>query len=230
MKSYILKEYGSWSVMSLSFLAGLLASETINFNAVAVFVALSLFINSKQAIALWSRHIDSAKSSAIFIAEVTLALFIMIGTLGEATVKLLPYSLIPIIYVLLLYSVGEHSIVTEIAGFALLTLSAPIAKFAASGVIDHRLYVAVAVFFTASVFKVRLQVKKGALERVLMMLYLAIALLVYQLIKMPVIALFPLLDNLVFSITIYRLRLKAIGWIEVLKGVIFLLLFTENCW
>lgn len=101
---------------------------------------------SKQAFTLWIRHVDSVKSAAIFIAQVSMALLIMMGILGEAIVKLLPYALIPAAYIMLLYFAGEHAIVTEICGFALLALSSIVAKFANTNVIDNRLYAAFAVF------------------------------------------------------------------------------------
>jgi hypothetical protein len=121
---------------------------------------------------------------------------------------------------------GEHSILTEISGFVLLSLSSLFARLAASGVIDPALFIAVAVFFTAGVFKVRVQFKKGVAQRILMVIYIAFAFIVYQLIPIPVLALLPLIDNLIFSITLYRVKVRVTGWLEVLKGVIFLLLMA----
>ncbi len=222
MKRYILKEYGSWGVMVISYLAGLFAGGGISFKAVFSLLALSLFVNSKQAFTLWIRHVDSIKSSAVFMIQIILASLIMVGIFGEAVIKLLPYALIPAIYILLLYFAGEHAIITEIFGFALLTFSSLIAKFVTTNMIDNRLYIAVAVFFTASVFKVKLQLKRKLPERFLMAFYIIFALLVYRVIKVPIVVLLPLIDNVIFSFTLYKIKLKATGWLEVIKGMAFL--------
>jgi hypothetical protein len=226
MKRYILKEYGSWSVMVMAYLAGIFAGGVFNLKTILSLLAISLFINSKQAFTFWTRHVDSKKSAMIFFAQIAIASFMMIGILGEAVIKLLPYALIPVAYILLLHLAGEHAIITEICGFAILTLSSLMAKFVTTGTIDHRLYIAVAVFFTASVFKVRLQLKKEFPQRVSMILYAAFAVFVYYLIQMPVIILLPLIDNAIFSITLYKVKLKATGWLEVIKGMAFLVLIA----
>ncbi len=226
MKKYILKEYGSWSVMALSYLAGIIAAGRFNLKALLSLLAISLFINSKQAFTFWIRHVDSVKSSAVFMIQIILASLIIVGIFGEAVFEMLPYALIPAIYILLLYFAGEHAIITEIFGFALLTLSSLIAKFVATNVVDHRLYIAVAIFFIASVFKVRLQLKKEFPQRVSMILYVAFAIFAYYLIQMSVIILLPLIDNVIFSITLYKIKLKATGWLEVIKGMAFLVLIA----
>ncbi|GAB4405845.1 MAG: hypothetical protein OHK0032_00550 [Thermodesulfovibrionales bacterium] len=226
MRRYILKEYGSWGVMVISYLAGVFAGGVFNLKALLSLLAISLFINSKQAFTFWIRHIDSVKSSAVFMIQIISASFIMVGISGEAVFKLLPYALIPAIYILLLYFAGEHAIMTEICGFALLTLSSLMAKFVTTGAIDHRLYIAVAVFFTASVFKVKLQLKKEFPQRVSMILYVAFAIFTYYLIRVQVVMLLPLIDNVIFSLTLYKLKLKATGWLEVLKGTAFLALIA----
>jgi hypothetical membrane protein len=43
---------------------------------------------------------------------------------------------------------------------------------------------------------------------------------------MPVIILLPLIDNAIFSITLYKVKLKATGWLEVIKGMAFLVLIA----
>lgn len=226
MKKYILKEYGSWSVMVMAYLAGILAGGVFNLNAILSLLALSLFINSKQAFTFWIRHVDPVRSSMLFIIQIVLASLMLAGILGEEIFRLLPYILIPAAYVLLLYFAGEHAIMTEIFGFALLTFSSLIAKFVTTNMIDNRLYIAVAVFFTASVFKVKLQLKRKLPERFLMAFYIIFALLVYRVIKVPIVVLLPLIDNVIFSFTLYKIKLKATGWLEVIKGMAFLVLIA----
>lgn len=212
--------------MIMAYLAGIFTSGGFNIKAALLLLAMSLFINSKQAFTFWMRHVDSVRSLKIFIVQIAIALLIMLGILGESVAKLLPYALIPAAYILLLYLAGEHAIVTEICGFAVLTLSSLIAKFVISGVVDYRLYIAVAAFFTAGVFKVRLQLKRTMSSRIVMALYVVSAVSAYLFIQMPVVLLLPLADNLLQLITIYKVKLKTTGWIEVAKGLMFLALLA----
>jgi hypothetical protein len=215
LKKYILTEYGSWGVMTLSYLTGLFVSVTFSPKVIAAFIAFSLYINSKQAIMLWLRRVnsDSARPLTVFIIQVFAASVLLLSILGKSLVQMLPYASVPLLYLLFLRYLGEHSIFSEVAGFFLLALPALIVKLVASGLLDPVLYIAVAVFFTAGVF---------------MAVYLLFALSVYNVMAVPFVVLIPLLDNLFFSLTLYRVRLSATGWIEVLKGILFVFLMTYN--
>lgn len=228
MKTYILKEYGSWGVMAFSYAAGALAVGRFNPNVIIAFIALSLYINSKQAFTLWmqSKSPDSARPLLVFFIQALAATLIFVGLLREDIAKLLPFAFIPFVYLLFLRFIGEHSIFTEISGFVLLTMSALIAKVIASGTVDIRLFTAVAIFFIAGVFKVRIQFTKKILYRILVMAYACLAIAIYHFINAPFILLFPLIDNLIFSITLYKARLNFIGWLEVIKGIIFVLMVS----
>jgi len=228
VKQYILKEYGSWGVMMLSYLTGLVVSGSVTSEAVAVFIAISLYINSKQALVLWMRRGEKYPpgSIAVFTAQVLLATLLLFSVLGSSLVSLLPYILVPLTYLACLWLLGEHSIFTEISGFVLLSLSSLVAKMTTTGVIDLELYIATALFFTAGVFKVRTQFKKGMLQRFLMIMYVGFALVVYLLMHISAFILLPLVDNLLFSIALYRVKLGLTGWLEVVKGIVFLLLMA----
>jgi len=230
LKQYILREYGSWGVMTLSFLTGIVVSGRATPGAVAVFISLSLYINSKQAFVLWMRRRGGKPSGsfAVFAVQVLAATTMLLPVLWGSLGPLMPYVLVPLVYLLCLKLLGEHSIFTEISGFVLLSLSALVAKVATTGVIDPALFTMVAIFFTAGVFKVRVQFRKGILYRVLMVIYIGFALAVYLLIHAPVLVLLPLIDNLIFSITLYQVKLRVAGWLEVLKGVAFLLLMAYS--
>ena len=160
--------------------------------------------------------------------QVLAATILLLPVLGKDLASLLPYALVPFAYLISLKFLGEHSIITEIAGFVLLSLSVLVAKLTATEVIDPALFTTVAIFFTAGVFKVRVQFSKGILQRILMVSYVGFAIAAYWLIHTPVIVLLPLIDNLVFSITLYKLKLRMTGWLEVLKGVAFLFLMALN--
>lgn len=214
--------------MTLSYLTGLVVSGRATPGAAAVFIAIALYINSKQALVLWmrSRGGNPARPRAVFLVQVLVATMMLLPVLGTSLGPLMPYALVPVAYLICLKLLGEHSIITEISGFALLSLSALVAKLTTTGVVDPVLFTAVAVFFIAGVFKVRVQFRKGMTQRVLMVIYLGFALAVYRLLHIPVLVLIPLLDNLIFSITLYRAKLGVTGWLEVLKGVAFLLLMA----
>ena len=228
MKQYILKEYGSWGVMTLSYLTGIILSGRVTAGAVAVFIALALYINSKQAFVLWLRRRghNSAQALVLFIAQVAAATMILLFVLGSSLFSLMPYTVVPLAYLLCLKFLGEHSLLTEISGFVLLSLSSLLAKFAGSGTIDPVLFAAVAVFFTAGVFKVRVQFTKGTAQRILMVIYVVFAFTAYWAMRLPIFVLLPLLDNLIFSVTLYRVKVRVTGWLEVLKGTAFLLLMA----
>ncbi len=221
MKQYILKEYGSWSVMIISFLAGLFTSTGAGPGVVVVFIALTLLVNSKQAFTRW-RASSLRRPLIVFLTQVCAASAMLIALFGGATVKLLPFLTVPAVYLLFNIFSGEHYILTEMAGFALLSLSGLIAKFSVTGVIDSRLYVATALFFMAGVFKIKARFKKRPLDRVLAALYVAVAAVAYFGMNISLLVLTPLIDNLLFAVTLYPAKLKVTGWIEVAKGVLFL--------
>ncbi len=211
--------------MALSFLTGVLVSGGFSMKVLPAFAAICLLINSKQALTLWWRSKPvSGMHVAVFFIQAGLASVILLSLVGEAVTKFLPYAGVPIAYIILNRYAGEHAIYTEVAGFALLAMAAPMAKFFCTGQLDLRLYIAVAVFFCAGVFKVRIQLRKGIRERSAMGLYLVFAAAVYYAINAPFLALVPLLDNMLFAMTLYKVKLRAAGWTEVFKGVNFLIL------
>ncbi|GBD98612.1 hypothetical protein BMS3Abin07_00636 [bacterium BMS3Abin07] len=224
MKKYLLKEYGSWSIMAIAFMTGLLVSKGAGVDAAWAFVALALLVNSKQAFTLWMRRVNGSGALLIFLAQALVSATIFILLFGKGILDLLPLIIIPIMYIALLVFKGEHFILTEISGFAVLSLSAVISKFSVTANVDYILYLCVAVYFIAGVFKVRVRFKRSTFMRAVMIVYVFFSFAACYLMKVPVIVLLPLADNLVFSITMYKVKLMVTGWVEVTKGVLFLLL------
>jgi len=220
---FLLKEYGSWSVMLISFLAGILISKKITPSSIVSLLSLCLYINSKQAFTIWIRQKDR-RAFYLFSGQTLVATILILTAFSSDSLKIMPFVSIPIIYLLSLRFSGEHALITELMGFAVLTLSSLIARFSVTGVIDLSLYIATALFFMAGVLKVRIQLKKRMSDRVAMIFYIFIAMALYYLIDMPLIILLPLIDNLIFSLTLYRVRLATTGWIEVAKSISFLIL------
>ncbi len=226
MRKFLLKEYGSWGVMLISWLTGLTVSRSFSLRALAALLAIAFAMNSKQALTLWMRRPGGAKYGALFLLQVVAAGVILLLIFRNEIPILLPFAALPAAYILLNRFTGEHSAATEVTGFFLLALSALIARFAVTSEIDLRLYLAAALFFTAGVFKVRVQLRKRLVDRAVMMLYILLAFDVYYFLKLPVIALLPLADNLFFSIILYKVKLRIAGWVEVAKGLVFLILMT----
>ena len=228
MSRYVLKEYGSWGVMTLSFLTGIFTGGSVSFRLIPAYIAICLLINSKQALTLWARNSGTGwrTHAGIFFIQVITASFVLVFLLGGGIEKMLPFAAIPVVYVILNRSAGEHAIGTEIAGFASLSSAVLISKYLSAGQVDCRLYVATALFFSSGVLKVRIQFKKRSLDRAAMVLYLLCVAAVYYLIGAPLVALLPLADNLIFAVTLYHSRLRTTGWTEVLKGTGFLLLMA----
>lgn len=212
--------------MVLSYATGLAVSRGVTALSLVPLLALSLYINAKQAFVLWMRRSGSspARAGGVFLLQLSAATLLMLAVFGSSLIRLLPFVLVPVLYLLLLKAAGEHAFITEIAGFALLALSSLVARFAASGVVDPALFAAAALFFTAGVFKVRVHLKRKPFERVLTGLYVLFCLAAYGVMGVQPILLLPLLDTLLFAVFPYRVRLKTLGWMEAGKGIAFLLL------
>jgi hypothetical protein len=224
-KGYFLKEYGSWSVLIVAYLIGIGVSKAFTWTAIPLFLALGLLINSKQAYTKWSRRSEDRKSLIIFVGHIAAATLVLLAVFGSDIPMLLPLLVFPLAYLVMNKFAGEHSVLTEVVGFTLLSLSAVLAKFLLTGGVDVRLFVGTAVYFTAGVFKVKALLLKKKKDRVLTMLHVVFAALVYQRMHIPVIILLPLVDNLIVSAFLYKIKLQTTGWIEVGKSLIFLSLF-----
>lgn len=221
--NYILREYGSWSVLLLSYISGIVIAGKMDLDIILPLIGLCFFVNSKQAFVIWHRLLRR-EAFFVFILQIVLGLLILFVAEGGSIFRLYPFALIPLIYLLSLILLTEHSIFTEIAGFLTLCLASQIAFFSLSGGMDIRLYLALSLFFIAGIFKVRLQLKKAIEERALMIAYLTVSIISYLLFELNPLILLPLIENLIFAFSLYRVRLQTTGWIEVVKGVLFLVL------
>ncbi len=223
MKNYILREYGSWSVLLFSYVSGIIVAGRIDLDMLLTLLSLCLFVNSKQAFVIWQR-LKRRNALFVFILQLITGFLILILAEGSSIFRLYPFAMIPMLYLLSFIVLTEHNIFTEITGFLTLCLASQLSFFSLTGDIDIRLYLAVSLFFIAGVFKVRVQLKKGIKERALMVAYLICSIISYLLLELNPLILLPLIDNLIFVLTLYRVRLQVTGWIEVTKGVIFLVL------
>lgn len=226
IKGYFLKEYGSWSVLTVAFLAGAGVSRTFSWTLLPLFFGLGLLINSKQAFMKRLRRPEDRASLIIFLGHIVVAAALLAAIFGSRIPALLPLLVLPAAYLLTNKFAGEHFILTELLGFALLSLAAVLAKFLLTAELDMRLFAGVALYFTAGVFKVKTLLFKKTRDRILGVLYAAFAAYVYHRLSLPLIALLPLADNLIAAAALYKVRLQTTGWIEVAKSLVWLGLFS----
>jgi hypothetical protein len=226
VRGYFLKEYGSWSVLIISFLIGLGVSRAFTWAVVPLFLSLCLLINSKQAFMKWLRKRDDRTALLVFLGHLAAAAAILLLVFQGDIIMLLPLLIFPAAYLAVNRLAGEHFIVTELLGFTLLSLAAVLVKFLLTGGLDVPLFLGVAFYFTAGVFKVKALLLKKPLYRVLTVLYLLVAVYVYHRMHIPKIILLPLAENLAAASGLYTVRLQTTGWIEVAKSLVFLALFV----
>lgn len=215
-------------VAFLSCLTGLFVAGQISRGVIFVLPALVLYVNSKQALTHWlrSKGRNSLEPLTVFISQIMIATFLLGSVAWHDLPEILPLAVIPALYLSLWRLKGEHFLFTEITGFFLLALAAPLSEFASSGRIDMKLYAATAVFFAAGVFKVRLRLTRQNLYRILMIAYLVFAASIYHLLALPFILLVPLTDNMVFAGIPYKIKLRTAGRLEAAKGVLFVILIA----
>jgi hypothetical protein len=226
VKGYFLKEYGSWSVLIISSLIGLGVSRAFTWAVVPLFLSLCLLSNSKQAFMKWLRKRDDRTPLMVFLGHLAAAAAILLLVFQGDIIMLLPLLIVPAAYLAVNRLAGEHFIVTELLGFTLLSLAAVLVKFLLTGGLDAPLFLGVAFYFTAGVFKVKALLLKKPLYRVLTVLYLLVAVYVYDRMHIPKIILLPLAENLAAVSGLYTVRLQTTGWIEVAKSLAFLALFV----
>jgi len=238
MKIPFVKEWGSWVVFSSSCLAGLVTGLSTrpwlsgrDFAEVTVLTVMGLvfLINSKNplASALRSRGKKRHVRWFLFFAVTGLALLIPFLTEGIKTFQV--FALLAVTYVILLSFGKEHHLAAELNGFALLTISAPVVYFAVTGAMSWKLYIAVTVFFSAGVFKVRLRLRKTPLFRMVMILYCATSAVLFYYINISLLILVPFLENIATALWLREEKLSTTGYTELAKGILFIV-FTGLFW
>jgi len=224
-KGYFLKEYGSWSVLCISFLLGLSVSRAAPWTALPLLLSLGLLVNSKQAYTQWSRRSGGRSTLVLFLGQIAIATIILAAVFGSNIPRLLPLLVFPAAYLLMNRLAGEHAILTEVLGFSLLSLAAVLAKYLVTEGLDVRLYVGVAAYFIAGVFKIKAMLLRKWSDRVLTVFSVIVAVYLYHRFHIVYLILIPLIENIVAALTLYTVRLQTTGWIEVAKSLAFMGLF-----
>ncbi len=230
----IVKEWGSWVVFISSCIAALIAGlsmhpvqtgREIYFNTLLTVSGLTLLINSKNPLVSIIRTKGENREQLKWFMFFFLAgIVLLVPFLRDGLGHFLVFSVLVISYMLILSLGKEHHILAELNGFALITLPAPVVYFVITGEMSIKLYVAVFMFFAAGVFKVKVRVKKSVAYRILMWFYCLIAVIVFYGLKIPVILLLPMIENIVSIIWMREEKLRVTGYTELTKGVVFLVL------
>lgn len=231
MKIPVVKEHGSWAVFIFSCAAAIVtgvmtrpwqSGKDFSFGLLFTVLGLVFLINSKNPLTSVLRTKAQKRENIIWLVFFSLAgLILLLPFLLGGMKTFLFFSPLILSYVVLLYAGKEHNLITELNGFALIALSAPIVHFVITDEISFRLYLAVLIFFGAGVFKVRARLKKTFTFRFLMILYCITSLFAYHYLGIAIIILLPLLENIVSVLWMREEKLKTTGNIELIKGVIF---------
>lgn len=231
MRVPLVKEHGAWFVLVFSCAAGILSGWSIRgheaiLNFVLTSAGLALLINSKAPLLslIRGRRLDKAALAWTVIFLVS-GLLLLWPFLERVPVYFVMFSPVVIFYLFLIAVKKEHLLIAELTGFSLLTMAAPILFFMATGALSLKLYAAVLLFFCAGVFKVRMRMRKTVFFRVVMAVYCFFVLVVFYYLDIDVLILFPLLENITNAIWFRDEKLKVTGNVELVKGVLFLILF-----
>jgi hypothetical protein len=234
MKIPLVKEHGAWFVFFFSAASGVLTgilslseplSHEVYLYLLSTLAGITLLINSKAPFVSMIRSGRFKRDEAVWLALfLSFGLLLLIPFLKSGLIRFLPFSLPAAAYFILLYLNKEHLVVTELIGFSLLTIAAPVTYFVITGSLSLQLYAAVFIFFSAGVFKVRVRLKRTPFFRIVMALYCMAAAGMYLLMGITPLILLPLIDNILFSFRPRDEKLKVTGNTELIKGAVFLVL------
>jgi hypothetical protein len=230
----IVKEWGSWAVFIFSWLVALITGlstrpwETgreFSGTMVLTILGLTFLINAKNPLTSTLRTKGRKREHILWFLFFSVVGITLLSPFLIKGIKIFSiFSLLVVSYVVLLSAGKEHTLLTELNGFALLTLSAPIVYYVITGEVSYKLYIAVFVFFAAGVFKVRAKIRKSPFFKWIMVLYCGTAAAIYYVLSIPIILLLPLLENIVSVILMREEKLKTTGNTELIKGVLFVIL------
>lgn len=230
MKIPVVKEWGSWAVFSSSCLAGLitglktkpwLAGRDYTNLTVLTILGLAFLINAKNPLASALRSTGKKEHVRWFLFFALSGFALLIPFLTEGIKAFQVFALLVVSYFVLLSSGKEHHIAAELNGFALLTISAPVVYFAVTGEMSWRLYLAVTIFFSAGVFKVRLRLRKTLLFRLVMVLYCLTSAVIFYYMNISLLILLPFIENIVTALWLREEKLSTTGYTELAKSILF---------
>jgi hypothetical protein len=236
MRMPIVKEHGSWAVFILSCAAGVTAGfltrpwETgRHFSSLLMYTILGLIfaVNSKSPLMSLIRSGKSERRRGyllwlIFFSAV--GFLLLLPFLSEGIRHFIIFFPLVLSYIALLLRGKEHDLFSELIGFALLTLSAPVVYFVITGSLSVKLYLAVLIFFSAGVFRVRLRIKRDLKHRSLMISYCLASTVSFFCLNISTLVLLPFVENIISAVWLRNEKLRTTGNVELAKGVVFAVL------
>lgn len=233
MKIPLVKEHGSWVVFILSSLSAIFTGiyaypmdKVPYLELILTVLGIAFLINSKKPLttALKTKA-ERGINIYWFLAFSLGGTAMTLPFLVTGITQFLMFIPLIIIYVILLLRGKEHSLIAELIGFSLLCVSAPVIYFVLTENFSLRIYLIVFMFFAAGVFKVRVRMRRSIQYRVMMLIYCLMVFLIFRYLGVSTIILLPLIENVFTSLWIREEKLKTTGQIELVKGVVFMLLF-----
>lgn len=257
MKLLIPKEHGSWAILLIPYFIGVAITGDFSSRTVLGLVSLLLLFFSRQPLLLLLRNRDRHSTSS---RGLWLSLLIpFIAGLGVFGWLMLKYQLWPLwliaaigvmiffIYLYLLLQRKERSILGELTGISLLTLSSSAALAFARGRLTSQallLWLVNACYFASSVFYIKMKIaihtqqRENSTDKTSLpmtrqcLAYLAILLIIIGSLSFAnwlpgliLLAFIPMVIHILWQIWVSKADLKIMreGWIQVGLSIVFAL-------
>jgi hypothetical protein len=262
MKLLIPKEHGSWAILLIPYFISVAITGGFSSRTVLGLVGLLLLFFSRQPLLLLIRNRDRRNMSG---RELWLSFLIpFITGLGVFCWLMLKYQLwqlwliagiglaIFMIYIYLFLQRKERSILGELSGISLLTLSSSAAIAIAQGRLTSQallLWLVNALYFSSSVFYIKMKIaaytqqRKNTIDKTALpmtrqcLAYLAILMIIIGILifanwlpGLILLAFIPMIIHTLWQIWISKADLKIMreGWIQVGLSIIFALLIVVS--
>lgn len=227
MNRFVLKEYGTWSVAVIVYLAGIVVVGSVKIlNTLLGILPLVLIVNSKKALslALSKKRIDKKFFLFLFIGQFTIGGILLYLLIQYKIFFFIPFGILLIIYTILTSRVGEQNLLSQLIGFVLLVFPFLIANLINASSINWRALAAILLFFTAAVFKIKALITRRLWYRLSILFHFLFTVFSYLRLKVPLWLLLPLVENLLVLLYPYNTSIKTQGWIELTKSLMYLIL------
>jgi len=246
------REHGAWAMLYVPFAVGTLVAWTVSLRLLLLLAVVTFVFIARESVVAWwrsrSRGREDFEARGLMIAYLSLAaLFVVpmlvidklywLAPIGAATSALLAINACQAV------RHEDRTIGGEMMAIAGLTLTAPAAYYVSLGVLDSTalwLWVLCALYFTSSVFYVKLRVstinpRKEAVRRQSWwrcalyhstLLAVLLLLAITDSLNLSVLAAFsPILIRSFWHLAkpVRQINLRRVGWLEMIYSVVFLI-------
>ncbi|MFL6216546.1 MAG: YwiC-like family protein [Blastocatellia bacterium] len=249
------REHGAWAMLYVPFVVGALVAAEINLRVVCLFFSTSFLFIARESLLVWwrARRRGQSQAAALKMLIVYASLAGLFGLPLVAVYKL--YWLVPLgaaIAGLLLYNAEQatrredRTITGEVLAILGMTLTAPATYYATRGALDVTalwLWALCALYFTSSVFYVKLRVhwlnkrkadqrrqswRRCAIYHGSLLAALATFAATGNLSLLTLVAFAPVLGRSFWHLArpVEKINLKRIGVTEIIYSLVFLVFIT----